>query len=246
MIKKPKIVFLDFETAPIVATTWTLYPKALSHSNILKDWYIICGAYKEVGKPVKAIAITKPGSDKQLCKEFRAAIADADILVGHNLDKFDIKKFNARLIQHKLPPLPLIPTVDTLKEVRKIASFTSHRLDYLGKLLVGSGKIHTEYNLWLDVMAGDKIALNKMVKYCKGDVVLLEQVYNALLPYMKTHPHVGAIGGAHIAESCNKCGSTHLKRNGIRVTASGLQKQELQCMNCGGYQRVALGALINN
>lgn len=243
-MKKPKIVFWDIETAPLIVTSWSLWPKSLSHENILEDWYIICGAWKVLGeKQVHAAKISKPGDDKQLCKELRAALADADVLVGHNADKFDLKKFNARLIFHKLPPLPLIPTVDTLKEVKKIAAFTSNRLDFLATKLVGKGKIKTEYNLWLSVMQGDKKALNRMVVYCKMDVVRLQQVYEVLRPYMKVHPHMGVLSGQDRLCSCNKCGGTHLKKNGFRTTNAGLKKQEVQCLDCGGYQRIPVGLL---
>lgn len=241
MSKKPKIVFFDIETAPMIVTSWTLYPDKLSHDNILKDWYIICGAWKtNSSSKVESVAITNRKSDYSVVKAIREALKDADIIVGHNLDKFDIKKLNARLIYHKLPPLPLIPTVDTLKEVKKVAAFTSNRLDYLAKLFTGEGKMHVEYNLWLDVISGSKTALAKMVKYCKLDVVRLEEVYNHMLPYMKTHPHVGALAGNDRGCSCPKCGSTHTKMNGVRVTASGLKKQEIQCLDCGSYHRTAL------
>jgi DNA polymerase elongation subunit (family B) len=242
--RTPNIIFFDIETAPIVATTWTLYPKSLSHDNILKDSYIICAAWKSGNsKKVHSAAITKTGNDYECVKAIREGLKDADVLVGHNLDKFDMKRFNARLIFHGLPPLPRIPTVDTLKSVKKVATFTSHRLDYLAKTLIGKGKIKTEYNLWLDVISGNKAALRKMVVYCKMDVVRLEQIYDKLLPYFLTHPHVGAIMGKDRKVSCPKCGSLKLKRNGIRYTATGMQRQECQCQSCGSYTRVTMTAL---
>lgn len=242
---KPKVIFFDIETAPIIATTWSLYPKSLSHENILKDWYIICGAWKLAGnKKVQSTQISSTLTDKQVCKDLRNALSNADILVTHNGDKFDIKKLNARLIYHNLPPLPLIPTVDTLKEVRKIAAFTSNRLDYLSKQLIGKGKIKTEYNLWLDVIKDDKKALKKMVDYCKVDVIRLEQLYDRLRPYMKTHPHIGVLSGEDRLCSCNKCGGTNLKKNGIRATASGIKKQEVQCLDCFSYSRISLNLLL--
>lgn len=241
---KPRILFLDIETAPIVATTWSLYPKSLSHENILKDWYIICAAWKFSDESkVQSSEINSTKTDKNVCIDLRTAISKADIIVGHNSDKFDLKKLNSRLIYHGLKPLPLVPTVDTLKEVRKIAAFTSNRLDYLSKVLIGKGKIKTEYNLWLDVIKGDKKALKKMVVYCKVDVERLEGIYNILRPYMKAHPHIGVLSGKDRLCSCNKCGSVKLKKNGIRVTAAGLKKQEIQCMACGSYQRIAIGLL---
>jgi len=236
-----KIIVWDIETTPIIANTWDLYPKYLSHDNIIQDWTIICGAWKEIDKTtVHAVKVDNVGDDYEVVKKLREVLASADVLVHHNGDRFDIKKLNARLIFHNLPPLPKIPTVDTLKEAKKIAAFTSNRLDYLSKFLIGEGKIHVEYGLWLDVMKGSKKALKEMVEYNKVDVLRLEAVYLRLRPYMKSHPHHGALNGEDRNCSCTHCGSTKVKKNGIRVTAAGLKKQELQCQNCGAYMRVVM------
>lgn len=236
-----KIIVFDIETSPVIANTWDLYPKYLSHDNILQDWFIICAAWKEVGKDrVHTVAINKLGDDYEVVKTLRDALSSADIIVGHYIDKFDIKKLNTRLIYHKLPPLPRIPTVDTKKEASKIGAFTSNKLDYLSKFLLGVGKIHVEYGLWLDVMKGSKKALKKMVDYNKVDVIRNEDVYLRLRPFMKNHPHKGVLDGQHKLCSCKACGSTNIKRNGIRITASGIKRQEFQCKGCGAYTSVPL------
>lgn len=239
--RKPKIVTFDIETTPITAYTWTLYPQVLSHDNIVQDWSIICGAWKILGEDkVYATAVKKVGDDYMVVKKLRDVLADADIIIGHNSDKFDIKKLNARLIYHKLPPLPPIPTIDTKKEAKKIAAFTSNRLDYLSKHLLGEGKVHVDYQLWVDVMKGSKKALREMVEYNKVDVIRDEDVYLRLMPYIKNHPHVGVLNGGSKVHSCPNCGSTKLKRNGIRPTKAGIPRQEVQCGSCGSYHRIPI------
>lgn len=238
---KPKILIFDIETSPVIATTWDLYPKALSIDNILKDWYLVSAAWKWVGeKTVHSVCSIKPHDDKRTVKTLRDIIAQADIIVGHNSDRFDLKKLNSRIITHGLSPLPHVATVDTVKEVRRVAMFTSHKLDYLSKVLTGKRKVHVDYQLWLDVLAGSKKALSKMVEYNKVDVIRTEELYIHLLPYMKNHPHVGVMKGKDRRLSCNKCGSIDIKRNGIRITAAGLRKQEIQCQSCGSYHRIPL------
>jgi uncharacterized protein YprB with RNaseH-like and TPR domain/ribosomal protein S27AE len=242
MTKKHRIIFIDVETAPMVVTSWGLYPKALSHENIMQDWFMICAAWKyNDEKKVHAVSIGKKiGDDYDVVKNLRNAIAQADIVVGHNSDRFDIKKLNARIIFHGLEPLPMVSSIDTLKEVRKIAAFTSNRLDYLAKVLVGEGKLKTDYHLWLKAMQGNKKAIADMVTYNKVDVIRLEEVYLRLRPYMKSHIHVGALNDKDRHESCPKCGSSHFKLNGVRVTASGVKRQECQCSKCGGYFRIPM------
>lgn len=132
--------------------------------------------------------------------------------------------------------------VDTKKEAKKVAAFTSNKLDYLGKHLLGKGKIHVDFDLWLKVMAGNKKALKEMVEYNKVDVLRLEEVYDRLKPYMKAHPHIGALNGEERNLSCPKCGSTKIKKNGIRITAAGIKKQECQCKDCGAYHQIPYSA----
>jgi len=130
-----KIILWDVETAPLIVTSWGLFKPFLSHENIIEDSSLICAAWKTYGeKEIESVAINaaNPRNDLKVVKTLRAALASADVLVGHNGDKFDLKVFNARLACHGLDPLPPIKTIDTLKVARKYFRFTSNRLDYLG------------------------------------------------------------------------------------------------------------------
>lgn len=235
-----KIVFFDIETTPLVITKFQ-YDKNpyIRYEDILEDWYIICAAWKTLGeKKTSSVKISKLGDDYNVVKTLRAALSEADLIVGHAIDRFDIRNLNARLLYHNLPPLPNIPTVDTLKVARRVAGFSSNRLDYLSKILNNKEKMKVDGSLWRGVMDGSKEALNKMVKYNIVDVIRDEEVYLRLRPFMKTHPHVGVMKGDDRLLSCPKCGSTKIKRNGIRVTAAGIKKQEVQCQSCGGFHRI--------
>ena len=242
MIKTPKIIFFDIETTPVINMRFQ-YDRSeyINHENIMQDWYICCAAWKELGsKKTHAVSMKKTGDDYHVVKTLRDALAKADIIAGHVIDRFDIRNLNARLIYHKLPPLPPIPTLDTFKLSKKIAGFTSNKLDYLSKFTGGGGKIHTDGQLWRDVVAGSKKALKDMVTYNKMDVIRNEEYYMELRPYIPSHIHVGVLKGEDRLNSCPKCGSTHFKRNGPRVTASGIKKQECQCQDCGGYFRLPM------
>ena len=240
-MKKPKVCFFDLETSLIKTTTFSLWTERLPHEGIIEDWFILSWAWKMQGeKQVHASSVLdfkrkSLSDDYGLVKSIREELEDVDVLVGHNARKFDIKKLNARLIYHRLSPLPQIQVLDTLTEAKKVAQFTSNRLDYLSKYLVGAGKEHTSPNLWMRCMNGDKKAMKEMVAYNKIDVVRLEEVYDVLLPYMKNHPHLGAMAG-HGKESCNKCGSTSFEGGGkLRYTATGVARIQKQCKKCHGY-----------
>jgi predicted RNA-binding Zn-ribbon protein involved in translation (DUF1610 family) len=235
---QPRIISFDTETSPIITTTFSLYPESISHNNILQDWYIICASWKVLGEEkVFSVSCKKPTSDKEVCRKLRDALISADIIVAHNGKKFDVKKLNARLIYHKLEPLPQIPMVDTLVEVKKVAQFTSHRLDYLGKHLLGHGKLPTSEGLWLRALKGDKVAVKEMTDYCEVDVIRLEELYLRLRPYFKTHPHVGVITQG-VKNDCPKCGSIRMSKSKIRISATGTKTQQLQCQDCGSYHTI--------
>ena len=232
-----KIVLWDLETAPLVVTSWGLFKPYLSHDNILEDTSLICAAWKDLEeKVVHSVAINPadPRNDQRVVEELREALGEADVLVGHNGDKFDLKTFNARLIFHGLKPLPPIKTVDTLKVARKNFRFTSNRLDYLGRFLGVGRKLHTDYSLWLDILLrGDEKALAKMVAYNKQDVLLLQKVYNKLKPYMANHPNRRLCDG----EVCPICGvKDSLQKRGFRLTQLS-KSQAYQCQVCGGWSK---------
>lgn len=241
----PKIILFDVETSPLITTTFTLYPNnGLHHSNIIKDWYLITICWKELGKKqIHSVSVLDDpkrfkkdiSDDYHVVKEFAKVLAGADAVIGHNVSKFDIKKFNTRLIYHKLPPLPKVHEIDTLKLWKKVAGATSNRLDYLGKFLGFGGKLPTSDGLWMRALNGEKSAINEMVKYCKVDVDKLEKLYLRMLPYIPNHPHIGAMMGHERERSCPNCGGTKLTQHKTRITAAGVKRYQKQCTSCGAY-----------
>jgi len=242
MIKKPKIIFFDIETTPLITTRWQYDRNPfINPDTILTDWSIICAAWQTVGETkVHAVSVKEVGDDYEVVKTLRDVLATADVIAGHCADRFDIRNLNARMIYHRITPLPPIPTIDTKKVAKNLAGFSSNKLDYLSKFFGGGGKIHVDYQLWMDVMKGSKKALKEMVTYNKMDVTRNIEVYEVLKPYMKNHPHVGVLNGLSKLHSCPNCGSTKLKRNGIRPTKAGVPKQEVQCGSCGSYHRIPI------
>ncbi len=222
--------------------TFGLKVDYIPHENIIQDWYIICGCWKTLGeKTVKSVSVIddperfakSPIDDYHVVKTLRDTLSSYDIIVHHNGDKFDIKKINARLIYHGMEPLPPLVMVDTLKEARRVASFTSNRLDYLGTFLGFGGKDKTSHGLWLKVLSGCVKSIKEMVKYNKRDVDLLEKVYIKLRPYMKSHPNMNRTGIA-----CPKCGGHDIQLRGFATNRNGTTHQKFQCKTCFSYSRL--------
>jgi len=233
-MKKPKILFWDIETAPNTAYIWGLWNEVTSMDFIRDNWYVLCWSAKWLGeKKIMSAAINGPGeNDESIIKKLWDLLNQADIIVAHNGVKFDCRKANTRFIKYGLNPPTPSKVIDTLKEARKYFYFTSNRLGDLGKILGVGEKAQTGgFNLWKQCMNGDKKAWNKMVKYCKQDTRLLENVYLKLRPYMTNHPNIGVINGAAV---CPKCGSYNIQYRGYTITSANKYRR-FQCQECGGW-----------
>ena len=246
---KLKRLFWDIETSPNIMFSWRCgYKINLDHGNIIQERAIICICYKwEDDDTVHELHWDK-GDDRKLIKKFARVAAKADEMVAHNGDHFDLKWFNGRNLIHCLPPLPQYRTVDTLKIARKHFYLNSNRLDYLGKLLFGEGKIHAGFGLWRDIVIDNSAsAMREMIRYCKQDVVLLERIWNKLRDYETpmTHAGVVATGDSTLRWTCPYCASFNVKKSKTRATAKGMVQHQMNCRACGRYYSVA-NSVFNN
>lgn len=235
MMKKPKIIFWDIETSPLIGTAWEVYEANIL--DVLKDSELLCFSYKEPGKgevvTERQAKFNKDSpSDKHVVKALHAILSEADLVVAHNGDAFDMKKANNRFLYYGLPPLPPIASVDTKKAAKRYFGFTSNSLQDLARYLgLGSKLKHTGYDMWRGCMANKKSAWKLMVKYNRQDVVLLEKVYNALKPHIKNHPRTSLLEDKHLV--C-ECGSENLQKRGFRLTRAR-KVQRYQCQDCGAW-----------
>lgn len=240
--RKPRILIWDIETTPNMVTCWGLWKQNILPQNILKERSVICIAYKWLGEDeVHLISIgdkkrkfkKDPYDDEHVVREMQKVLEQADVLIHHNGNSFDLKRFKARSIKYRLPPLPQIKMIDTLKTARKHFAFNSNKLDYLGEYLGVGRKIHTTNALWQNIIQGDEVALKAMEDYNIQDVILLEAVYEKLKPYMVTHPNLNLFTDTDV-DVCPNCGSTHLQKRGTRTTRISIY-QRFQCNDCGAW-----------
>jgi hypothetical protein len=235
-----KILVFDLETAPITAFTWGLYDQNIGLNQIKADWHLLAWAAKWYGDPASKIMYMDNRrarniqDDKALIVALAKLLDQADIVIAQNGDKFDIKKFNARAVIHGLKPVSHYRSTDTLKESRKVFSFTSHSLEYM------SDKLNTKYKklkhdkypgfeLWKAVLNGDKKAWIEMEKYCKHDVLATEELYTKIQGWIKTQNLSCYFDD--VAVRC-RCGSTNLIKRGPVYTDAG-KFQGYECKDCG-------------
>lgn len=235
-----KILLLDVETSPKRAFVWGLWKQNISAtSQLISDMFLLTWSAKWYGdKQVYGDKLDPDEvfaeDDSRICSSLYELMDAADIIIGHNGDKFDIPTINSRFVLNGMAPPSPYKTIDTLKIAKKHFNFTSNRLDYLGQILGVGRKIDTGgFELWDRCLAGDAKALSKMLKYNKQDVLLLEAVYNKLRPYASTHPNPSA---TRTKPSCTKCGSDKLHARGFAVTMTA-KYQRYCCQDCGGWSR---------
>lgn len=242
---EPRVLLYDIETTHNkVAAFRLLNDFTLPHENILQERYIVCASWKWLGEK-KVYAVSTLDDPKRFKKDFtddfvvvsklHDIISEADVIVGHNGDHYDLKFSETRMLKQGLSPLPPATTIDTLKVARARFMFNSNKLDYLGQFLGVGQKIHTGNDLWLRVLDGDADAIREMVVYNKQDVLLLEDVFLKLRPYMPNHINRQLFGNDHVGE-CPRCGSRHIQARGRRVAISNVYNQ-FQCQECGGWFR---------
>lgn len=236
-------LFWDIETSPNIGLFWSSGWKiTIPPENIIQERAVICICYKwEGSKKVNHLTWNR-GDDRDMIEEFMPVLNEADELVAHNGDRFDLRWYNGRHLIHGLDPVPIAKTVDTLKIAKRRFYLNSNKLDYLAKVLFGEGKIGTEFGLWKKILLeNDPAAMRSMVRYCKKDVVLLERVWERLSSYEvpASHAAVVATGDPKDRWMCPHCGCDDVYSNKRRTTAKGMVQHQMKCKGCDRYYTIA-------
>jgi DNA polymerase elongation subunit (family B) len=227
-----RILFLDIETAPNIAYVWALYDQNISTDQIVDTGYILCASWKWHGeKEVHYVKVT--GDELSSLQTLHKVMDEADIIVHYNGIKFDIPTLNREfLLQDITPPSPS-KHIDLLKVVRRQFRFSSNKLDFVCQQLGLRTKVkHKGMELWTGCMNEDKASWKIMEEYNKRDVVILEDLYNALLPWIPNHPNTTL----YTAEKnvCPRCGSDDYQSRGVMHTLTTSYKR-YQCNDCSGW-----------
>jgi DNA polymerase elongation subunit (family B) len=231
----PRILFLDIEVAPNIATVWDIWNQNIGINQLQETSYVLCWSAKwKDNKEVMFDSVQKSGK-QGVIKSIWKLIDEADIIIHYNGKRFDIPTLNKEFLLYKMRPPRPYQQIDLYQTVKTKFRFVSNKLAYITKQLGLKGKIKTDHQLWLDCMSGDKKAWKKMEMYNRRDVTELQDVYNIILPWITNHPNIGMFTDkADLA--CTNCGSTHLQSNGYRVAKSHRYKR-YQCQDCGTWLR---------
>lgn len=230
----PRILFIDIETRPNLGYFWGLFNQNIGVNQIEQAVEMMCFVAKWYGSDETMFYHGRTEEDKiAMIAAAWKLLDEADIVVHFYGSRFDIPHLNREFLQNGfLPPSPF-KQVDLKAVCSKKFMFTSNKLQFVSTQLGLEGKESTDFDLWKDCMYGNDEAWAKMESYNRQDVILLEEVYELLLPWIPSHPHRHLYGG----QGCPKCGNTDpFEDAGFAYTALSVFKQ-YRCTNCGDHFR---------
>lgn len=238
---KPKVLLFDIETMPMEAYVWSLWQDRIPLNMLKEDWSVLSYAAKWMDDDevfYESIEGQKDQrNDKKVLKKIWKLLDEADVVVGHNSDSFDVKKLNARFIMNGMQPPSSYKRMDTKKMAKRYFAFTSNKLEYLTDKLCKKNKKskHNEFagfSMWLECINRNKRAFASMKDYNILDVTSLEELFKTMLPWESA-----TLFNQYYGEDIKcTCGSTKFKKSGIYRTNS-CAYQKYRCKKCGSEYR---------
>jgi hypothetical protein len=237
----PKVLLFDIETSPLSAYVFqkSIYRTNVTPDQVISEWFMLCWSAKWLySDDVISQRLTgqesKNEDDSRITKGLWNLLDEADIIIAHNGDGFDIPNMNTRFIVNQLPPPSPSQTIDTMLVARKQFGFTHNSLNALAKIFGFDAKKDTDLQLWKDCVDGKEDALKYMQEYNRGDVTLLEKVYLKLRPWIRNHPNIG-LYIENNSTVCPNCGSDSITWLKGKYRYTGVSKFPLFVCECGAY-----------
>lgn len=230
-----KVLSLDVETLPLLGYSWGVWNQNIYPDKIKKDWCLLSYSAKWIDSPniISNVLSSKEAvtrNDNKLANELWYLIDTADIIIGHNSKRFDIKKINTRFWKYNLHKPKSYKHIDTLVAAKAVFGLTYNKLDFIAEFKGVQQKIETNFELWERCDEGNKVALQEMRGYNERDVSIQENIYYAMREWIPNHPNLAVL--ANIKDVCPICLSTSYKQIGL-YTADVYQYKEHRCNDCG-------------
>lgn len=235
-----KTLILDIETSPKIAYVWRFFKENIGAKQVKEHGHIMSFAAKWLDNDTVFYCENRKEDDTKIVQELCKFLDEADIVVAHNGQEFDLKQIRARaLVRGQRPPSP-VKIVDTYRIAKREFGFPSNSLEYLTNVLgctikKKSHKKFPGFELWLECLRNNEEAWAEMKAYNVDDVLALEELYLKMRPWDTKHPSV-SVDSVPDQPVCPKCGSVHIQRRGFAYTNVG-KFQRFACSDCGGWSR---------
>ena len=232
-----KILELDIEASPNLAYVWGLWQQNVSLKQLVVPTEIISWAAKWYGVDGMHFSAVFETSRKQMMKRMWKLLDEADAVMHYNGTRFDIPHINREFLKHGMSPPSPYKQIDLLKTAKQVFKFPSNKLEYVADVLgVGNKLKHQGFDLWTGVMRGDPACCQIMKDYNIQDVLLLEEVYDKIRPWIKNHVSYSYLQDSGEKHVCTRCGSDALQKRGHYSTLTSVF-QRFRCKNCGAWSR---------
>lgn len=236
-----KYLYLDIETAPLLAMTFSTTPKFISMDQMLPghEPRIIAFSAKWHGTSKVIFHSEHHDGREEMLQALFELLDQADVVVTYNGKSFDLPWIEGEFMVEGLDRPEPYAQIDLYRELKKFSRFPSRKLDYASMRLLNERKVqHTGMRLWYDCCFNpDEKAKEKawtlMRKYAKRDTALLEPLYESMLPWI-SQPVATGMG---LQCSVPTCGSHDIQRRGYRTGKTGLRYQQYRCNTCGSWSR---------
>jgi DNA polymerase elongation subunit (family B) len=229
-----KILLLDIETSPNTAYVWGLFNENIPLSRLVQSSRTLCWAAKWYGEKEVMFHSILSGTPRKMLREIHKLLDEADAVVHYNGTRFDIPILNKEFIKHGMAPPAPYKQIDLLRVARSRFKFASNKLDFVAQFLgVGAKTKNTNFELWIECMNRDEKAWREMEIYNRNDVLILEKVYDKMLPWIKTHPNTTL---HEEGLKCPNCSCEKYQRRGFAYTQLGKYRR-YQCKGCGNWFR---------
>lgn len=250
--RRSRILLVDVESSFQLAGVWGRHNVSVNNSLVFQNTHILSWAAKWLDDEYMysdalfrhSLWKKEPANDSSILETLAPMLEEAEAVVAHNGNGFDIPLIKARMLVNGMKPLSPFKKIDTYRIAKREFRLDSYKLDEIAKQLGLGRKLDTGgAELWADVVyKKDKKAFRHMLKYNEQDVWLLEDVYKALRPWDTQAPH------SYLMESldepiCPACGSSHIVRNGYYTTNTGIYKK-FKCSKCGHNLRTRFAESI--
>ncbi len=220
------------------------------HESVIREprTTIVCAKWYDQ-PDVMRFAEWDRGGRGTFLRKVHALMAEADIIVGHNVDGADVPwlkgDFYLPRIGHahkpKLPPLPPFKTVDTLKVLRQqLKSGAPFKALNAMCLILGiPAKTDVYDRAAMDrAIAGSVEDRERLTSYCEGDVIATQGLYDWERPHIKNHPALFVDGQSRL-DTCRACGN-ETKWIAKRYVADIFTYTMQRCVACGWHGRLSI------
>jgi hypothetical protein len=238
---KLKILMIDIETTPDKNYTWGRFNVNIGINQTVEVGEMVCFE----------IEFYSEWTDGKLGMAVEAwrLLDEADVVVHFYGSRFDIPHINTICLNQGFPPPSPFKQIDLKMVVGSKFKFSSNKLEFVSRMLGLEGKVeHEGFPLWDKLMNevrrngkkpfSEEVEADAKVRmevYNKRDVFLLDEVYEALLPWIPNHPH------RHLYQENRGCPTCDAPANAMVDAGYAYTKlskfKQFRCTFCDAYFR---------